>query len=92
LGEYWAANFLHRAVAKGDENQRWYTIILSRIGSGLAVFFRLNWFYKLLWWISLLVQRLIQIITVILEGDGGLIWAMVLLAMLVISLQGGGAP
>jgi hypothetical protein len=89
---YWAANFLHRAVAKGDENQRWYTIILSRIGSGLAVFFRLNWFYKLLWWISLLVQRLIQIITVILEGDGGLIWAMVLLAMLVISLQGGGAP
>ncbi len=43
----------------------------------------LNWLYRLFWGIYRMVQWVIQAFTSLVEGDGGFIWTMVFLALLV---------
>jgi hypothetical protein len=52
---------------------------------------RLTWFYEILWFIYRGLRQLVNFVTVIFEGEGGLMWAFVLLALLVTLLTGGGA-
>ena len=47
----------------------------------------LGWLYRLLWWIYRRLAQAIQVLTDILEGDGGVLWAMVLLALIISLLQ-----
>lgn len=70
----------------------WLVAVLERLGSGLAVILRLNWLYSFFGWIYSLVQNLVQLIIDILEGDGGILWAMVMLAMVISLLFSGGNP
>lgn len=60
----------------------WLEILMDRIGSRLAKFFSLDWLYRFLWFLYLLLQRLVIFSTSILEGDGGVLWALVLLVLL----------
>jgi hypothetical protein len=55
-----------------------------RVLNGLL---RLDWLYRLGGWLYRLTQRFIQAVTVILEGEGGVLWVLVLLALLVSLLQ-----
>jgi len=45
-------------------------------------FFSLQWFYSLIWVFFRAVESVIQFITTILEGEGGLLWAFLMLVML----------
>jgi hypothetical protein len=49
----------------------------------LSAVFSLNWLYRLLWSLYRLLQQAIQALTDILEGDGGVLWVFVLLALFV---------
>ena len=71
-------------------SQSWISILLEKSGYRLAAFFRLEWLYGLFRLFYLIVQRLIQFLTAILEGDGGVLWVLLLLALLVSLLQSGG--
>ena len=64
--------------------------ILRGAGRWFTQFFSLNWFYSFLWFIYRGLRQLVAIFTVIFEGEGGLIWAFVLLALLLTILSSGG--
>jgi hypothetical protein len=52
--------------------------------------FSLGWFYQLLGWIFRQTGRVIYFITVVLEGEGGVLWALLLLTLLIAYLAGSG--
>jgi hypothetical protein len=52
--------------------------------------FSLSWFYNFLGFILRLIIRFVRLLTGVLEGDGGILWVLVLLALLVALLLGGG--
>jgi hypothetical protein len=78
-------------LARGAHAFRWVQILLDGLGKGLGAFFRLNWLYGTLLWLYRLVQRAVQMITVIFEGEGGVLWTLVVLALLVSLLWSGNA-
>jgi fatty-acid desaturase len=43
----------------------------------------LDWFYQGLWHINNLVGRVLRAISTIIEGDGGLLWTILLLVLLI---------
>jgi hypothetical protein len=49
--------------------------------------FNLAWLYDLLWWIYHRLLQIIQVVSEILEGEGGVLWTLVLLALLISLLQ-----
>jgi hypothetical protein len=57
-----------------------------RLPRGFQVLFRrlfsLTWFYNILGWLFRLVERGIAFITTVLEGEGGILWALLLLTLL----------
>jgi hypothetical protein len=55
----------------------------------LSDLLHLDWLYRSIWFIFGLLGRLISVATAMLEGDGGVLWALLLLALLV-SLVGRG--
>ena len=70
----------------------WVVLLIRQSGDRLAAFFRLEWVYQLLGLIFQLFQRIVQMITTILEGDGGVLWVLLLLALLVSLIQSGAQP
>lgn len=70
---------------------RWLAQIGRRIGRILAAVLRLDWLYRFLWLLYRFVQGLVRFLTTILEGGGGLLWALLLLALLMTLLDIGGA-
>jgi len=54
--------------------------------------FSLGWLYRLFWWFYRAIGTLASNIALILEGEGGVLWALLLLVLLVtlIIQQGGG--
>jgi hypothetical protein len=66
--------------------------VFTRPAERAASILRLDWLYGLLERLGNLVGWVIARLTNMLEGDGGVLWALVLLALLVLSLQSGGNP
>jgi hypothetical protein len=62
--------------------------ILARVGDRLAPLFSslfsLNWLYRLLWGIYTAAGWLINSFTEIVEGEGGVLWAMLFLVLLIV--------
>jgi hypothetical protein len=57
----------------------------------LNAIFKLNWFFRLLNFVFKGVQQLILVLENILEGQGGVLWALLLLTLLLtIVVQGVG--
>jgi hypothetical protein len=54
-------------------------------------FVPLNWLYRFFAWVYQVLQSVIQLLTAILEGDGGILWSLVLLALLISLILTGGA-
>lgn len=66
---------------------------VRRVGSGLGAVLRLNWIYGTLVWTYKVVQSVIQLLTEVFEGDGGILWSLVMLTLLIsLVWVGGGAP
>jgi hypothetical protein len=70
----------------------WFALLMQQSRDRLAAFFRLEWAYQLLGMIFQLLQRIVQMITTILEGEGGVLWVLLLLALLVSLIQTGAKP
>ena len=81
--------FLPRGIA-GIPVGGWVGGLLKSVGRWLATFFNLNWFYNFLWLIYRGLRQFVAVLTVIFEGEGGLMWAFVLLALLLTILSTGG--
>lgn len=83
---------------------RWWGRLVSqrisqRLAGGTATgwswligFLQFRWLYELLWWFYRGIRRLIAFFTVLFEGEGGLLWAFLLLALMltILSTKAGG--
>jgi hypothetical protein len=65
----------------------WLDTTFRAIGHWLAVFFSLRWLYSLVQDLVELIRRFVEGLSLILEGEGGVLWAMVLLALLMTLLN-----
>ncbi|MGD8753557.1 MAG: hypothetical protein PVG14_19165, partial [Anaerolineales bacterium] len=54
--------------------------------------FSFEWLYRFLWWIYRTISRVVAIIDRVLEGDGGLLWALLIITLLLsfLSTRNGG--
>jgi hypothetical protein len=85
------------AVALGISALFWYlslrnpsSLTLSRFTGATSRWsnlFSLDWLYRSLWGLFRIISRLIVVISIILEGEGGILWALVLLALIFVFLQ-----
>ena len=57
------------------------------IASSWNSIFSFNWLYRTLWGLFHTFSRLIATISMVLEGEGGILWALVLLALIFVFLQ-----
>jgi hypothetical protein len=71
---------------------RWVGVFARQAGGVLGYLFRLNWLTQFIAWVYRTVQSLIQLLTAMLEGDGGILWTLVMLALLISLIQAGGKP
>ncbi len=72
------------------ERMRWAAVVARRVGGFLSALLSLNWLYRLGMGLFGWVQRMVGFFTVILEGDGGVLWTLVLLALLASLVRAGG--
>jgi hypothetical protein len=63
---------------------------MGRILSILEKFFRLGWLYRFLWLIFQFISRILRGFSAILESEGGILWTILLLVLLISVLFGGG--
>jgi hypothetical protein len=63
-----------------------------RAGAFLSTLFSLGWLYNLLWAFYRRLEQAVQMLTTILEGDGGVLWVFVLLALFISLVQSRVAP
>jgi hypothetical protein len=56
----------------------------------LELIFRLEWFFYFLWQIYRLLGKMIRFFSTVLEGEGGILWTVLLLVLLITILMGGG--
>ncbi|MFA5837686.1 MAG: hypothetical protein WC837_12100 [Bellilinea sp.] len=68
----------------------WPVRSLRYAGQFLARSHRLTWLYDFLWLIYRGLRQLVSFATVLFEGEGGMMWAFVLLALLITLLSGRG--
>ena len=66
------------------------SIISQRVGKPLSIVLSFEWFYQFLWVLYRQMQRIARIITDVVEGDGGVLWALLFLALLITLIRAGG--
>jgi hypothetical protein len=79
-----------QAAAREEGSSNWVVFSGRSVGKILSLIFRLDWVYQIFWGIYRVMQRLVRFLTVIFEGDGGVLWALLLLALLATLLVPGG--
>jgi hypothetical protein len=85
-----AANYLPNFTAGSAISGSWVSVFARKAGGFLNSIFRLNWLYRFLAWIYRVLQSFIQLVTAVLEGDGGILWSLVILALLISLIWTGG--
>jgi hypothetical protein len=71
-----------RSAPQGD-SPTWYVVLGQRAGKLVGPILRLDWLYQGMVILFRLVRRLIFGLTGILEGEGGVLWVLVLLALMI---------
>ena len=79
-----------------DENRKavilnWQNVFLKNLGRPLLRFLELNWLNRLISLIFRALGGILQFISSILEGNGGVLWALLFLALMVSIISSGGA-
>jgi len=67
--------------------------LLNRTSSTLAATVSFDWFYRFIWWSYRAISRFVTGLDSVLEGDGGILWALLMLTLLLTFLfrrNGGG--
>lgn len=52
--------------------------------------FRLEWLYRVVWRVYNFLGKIMKLLSVILEGEGGILWTILILVLLITILTGGG--
>lgn len=94
VGGWFALRRLEPWWMAHPERTAWVTAASQPLLRVLNALLRLDWLYRLAGLSYRLAQSVIRALTVILEGEGGVLWVLVLLALLVSLLQSSlaGAP
>jgi len=66
------------------------TKVINWILPRLEQVFRLEWVYKLVWRVIDSLSRILNIFSVIIEGEGGILWTILLLVLLISLLSSAG--
>ena len=79
-----------------DENRKavilnWQNVIFANLGKPLLSILELTWLNKLLSFLFKTLGGLLQAISSIFEGNGGVLWALLFLALMVSIISSGGA-
>lgn len=64
------------------EDDGWLTVLARPVGRWVSTIFGLNWVYRFLYFSYRLLQRLVTFLSLLLEGQGGVLWAVLILALL----------
>ena len=72
-----------RNIIKENESLQWVAPLVDVIMTRISVIFQLNWAIRLVNLLSNFLQRIILFFNEILEGDGGVLWSIVLLILFV---------
>lgn len=64
------------------EGEGWFAIVARPVGHWIGVIFGLNWLYRSIFFFYRLLQQLVNFFSLLLEGQGGMLWALLLLALL----------
>jgi hypothetical protein len=78
------------AQGRALTSRRWYAATAGWVVARLGSLMRLNWLYAFAWWLFTLARRLVAALNVVFEGEGGVLWALLLLALLVTLIATGG--
>ena len=62
---------------------QFYQQLGRRVGVFLSSLLSLGWLYILLWAVYRRMEQAVLVLTAVLEGDGGVLWVLVLLALLI---------
>ena len=81
--------FLNRRFFTNSEYQEFIRGILSPVGKIFTDFLSLRWVYRFLWTILGFIQRIVNALTNLLEGQGGIIWVIVFLIMFITLITSG---
>ena len=65
--------------------------VIGRLNAVFSVIFAMNWFYQLLWRIYNTIGGFISLFTDVVEGEGGVLWALLFLVLLIVILSQIGA-
>ena len=68
----------------------WYSGFQKRIAIPLSKVFSLGWVFNLAGFIYNIFRNLVNMITTLLEGDGGFLWVLLLLTLLITLITSGG--
>lgn len=82
--------FFMRRLKKSDRVVQFIRDVYVIGARSLRSFFRFDWFYSLFGWIFHQFQILVQFLESVMEGEGGILWAMVFLALLASVLASAG--
>ena len=66
-----------------------FTIAVTPFGKGINQFFHFNWVYKTIAFLFNIQKWIVEKLNLILEGEGGILWALVFLVLLVSLLVNG---
>ena len=87
VGAWYGLHRLQPWWAAHPERTAWVTVVSQPFLRVFNTLFRLDWLYLLVGFVYRLAQSIIRALTLILEGEGGVLWVLVLLALLVSLLQ-----
>ena len=81
---------LSKGVGKDEiPNLTWITYLWNVFGIRVAVLFRLDWLYRLIYKIFRILQGILTNFTALLEGQGGILWTFLLMILVVTLLREG---
>ena len=80
------------ALAAGGNRMGLVSTLALRFWNPLTEFFGLSWLYNLLGYLYSFFERLLYAFTLVLEGDGGILWAFLFLVLLITLTRMGVKP
>jgi hypothetical protein len=91
LSGYYFQNRWINSSERREMVSNWSQAMNESIGQPLTSFFGFAWVYRFLQFIYRLVGQLIDFVTNVLEGEGGILWVLLLLALLGSLVSAGGS-
>jgi hypothetical protein len=85
-----AAGLFWLLLAKAPAEEETQAGAIRFFKSAVSPVLNLSWLYRILWVFLVGLQRILALITRMLEGEGGVLWAMLLVVLLLTVLTGGG--